>query len=268
MLAKLEYDLAVRRLNSATIAALTLALMVLFLAPAMVAQVNGVPASVTSTNFGGKTSSTPGVPASITSLGRNGVQLRNPFFNEPPCCINPLFPLSANPPLSNRNHHRRHGQSFPLGGAVYVPYAAPYAVPVESDAEAAYEEDQDHRGGPTIFDRRGSGETAPYRDSYSSRVSRDQTETVLAPADRPAETSVPDQPQTVLVFKDGHRMEVQNYAVLGNVLYDLSPGRYHKIALADLDLPSTAKQNEERGIDFQLPPKAETNTETKSETSK
>jgi hypothetical protein len=56
--------------------------------------------------------------------------------------------------------------------------------------------------------------------------------------------------------------------VLGNVLYDLSPGRYHKIALADLDLPSTAKQNEERGIDFQLPPKAETNTETKSETSK
>jgi hypothetical protein len=93
-------------------------------------------------------------------------------------------------------------------------------------------------------------------------VSHDRDETEPAPADRPAETSVADQPQTVLVFKDGHQMEVQNYAVLGNMLYDLSPGRYHKIALADLDLASTTKQNEERGVDFQLPPKAEAKTET------
>jgi hypothetical protein len=264
--ARLEYDLLVRRLNSAPMAGLALALMLLFLAPAATAQVNGVPASVSSINFGGKANSTPGVPASITSLGSNGVQLRNPFFNEPACCINPLFPVNSNPPLFNRNHHHHHGQVFPAGGAVYVPYAVPYAVPVESDADSAYqaeqEQEQDHRGGSTIFDRRGSGEPAAYRDSYPNRASHDRAETEPALADRPAETSVADQPQTVLVFKDGHQMEVQNYAVLGNMLYDLSPGRYHKIALADLDLASTIKQNEERGVDFQLPPKAEAKTET------
>ena len=78
-----------------------------------------------------------------------------------------------------------------------------------------------------------------------------------APADLAAETPVPDQPQTVLIFKDGHQLEVQNYAVIGDTLYDLTPGRHHKIPLAELDLGSTAKQNDDRGIDFRLPPKPE-----------
>lgn len=62
----------------------------------------------------------------------------------------------------------------------------------------------------------------------------------------------------MLVFKDGHQLEVQNYAVIGDTLYDLTPGRHHKIAVDELDLPSTAKQNDERGVDFRLPPKPET----------
>ena len=62
----------------------------------------------------------------------------------------------------------------------------------------------------------------------------------------------------MLVFKDGHQLEVQNYAVIGDTLYDLTPGRHHKILLADLDLTSTTKQNDDRGIDFRLPPQPET----------
>ena len=62
-----------------------------------------------------------------------------------------------------------------------------------------------------------------------------------------------DQPPTVLVFKDGHQLEVQNYAVIGDQLYDLTPGHRRKIALAELDLIATAKQNDDRGIDFELP---------------
>ena len=73
---------------------------------------------------------------------------------------------------------------------------------------------------------------------------------VVATADAAA---VPDQPRTVLVFKDGHQLEVQNYAIVGSMLYDLTPGHRAKIALADLDLTATAKQNDDRGIDFQLP---------------
>ena len=48
-------------------------------------------------------------------------------------------------------------------------------------------------------------------------------------------------------------LEVQNYAIVGDMLYDMTPGRRTRIAIADLDLPATAKENDDRGIDFELP---------------
>jgi len=262
MVSKMGYDSNVMRLNSATVGALALVvggLVFLTPPPDASAQINGTPASVTSINSGGHLNSAPGVPASITALGPNGVQPRNPPFNQPACCINPLFPVNPNPPLIQRHHHQR-GQFFPGGGAVYVPYA--YPVVGEADAGADLQENQpeeDDRGGPTIFDRRGPGTPArSYADAYPQRPSRSQMEKQSAPAAPPAEAPSPDQPQTLLVFKDGHQLEVQNYAVIGDTLYDLTPGRHHKIALAELDLTSTAKQNDDRGIDFRLPPKPET----------
>ena len=81
-----------------------------------------------------------------------------------------------------------------------------------------------------------------------------QWETFDEPFATPGEQAAPsDQPQTVLVFKDGRQTEVQNYAVVGSTLYDLTPGRYRRIALADLDLTATTKQNDDRGIDFKVP---------------
>jgi hypothetical protein len=263
MVSKVGYDSYVNRLNTATVALVAVIAGVwicLGLAPAVNAQINGVPASVTSTNFGGHPNSTPGVPASITSLGTKGIQPRNPFPNQPACCINPLFPVNPNPPINQRHHHRDRGQFFPGGGAVYIPYAYPVVgEPDPGNAMADQQENQpeeDYRGGPTIFDRRGSGAPAPYADA-DPRPSHPRAETEEAPAPPPAETPVPDQPQTLLVFKDGHQLEVQNYAVIGDTLYDLTPGRHRKIPLAELDLASTAKQNDDRGIDFRLPPKPE-----------
>jgi hypothetical protein len=58
---------------------------------------------------------------------------------------------------------------------------------------------------------------------------------------------------SVLIFMDGHQVEVQNYAVVGDMLYELTPGHHRKIAIADLDLKATAKQNDDLGISFQLP---------------
>src|SRR5450631_322695 len=235
MVSELGYDSYVKRLKSATVAALALVvggLIFLALASAANAQINGTPASVTSINSGGRLNSSPGVPASITSLGPNGVQPKNPFSNQP-CCINPLFPANPNSPLIPRHHHQRdqRGQFFPAGGEVYVPYAYPVvgeSDASDSDANQENPRDDDHRGGPTIFDRRGPGQLAPsYADAYPQRPRRAQTEADAVPAAPPADTPVPDQPQTLLVFKDGHRLEVQNYAVIGDMLYDLTPGRHH-----------------------------------------
>jgi hypothetical protein len=262
MLAKQEYDSYVDRLNSATVAVLVLAAAVFLFTPA-VAQINGTPASVTSTNFGGRFTSTPGVPASITSLGPNGIQPGSALF-PPACCINPLFPVNPNPPLFQRHHHHRQNSFFPAGGAVYVPY--PVSVEPEADdtAEQPNPADDD-RGGPTIFDRRGSGQPArrflddyPQRPRAQSEI-RDQSERGSATSAPSAEAPVPDQPQTVLIFKDGHQVEVQNYAVVGSMLYDLTPGHHRKIAVADLDLKATAKQNDDLGISFQLPPAPDAN---------
>ena len=129
MVARLEYDSYVERLNSATVAAIAVILLgfilLIFASPAA-AQFNGTPASVT-TGGGGRFNSAPGVPASVTSMGPNGIQPR------PPCCINPLFPANPNPPLFPRHHPRRQSSFFPIGGAYYVPYP----VPVEKRALAA-----------------------------------------------------------------------------------------------------------------------------------
>jgi len=271
MATRRAYDSVMKWLNSAMVVGFTSmlgplmmlgALLFVISIPSVAAQINGVPASVTSPNFGGHPNSAPGVPASITSLGPNGLQPRNPFFNQPACCINPLFPSNPNPSFFKRNHHQR-GQFFPGGGAVYVPYAVPYAVPVESgmDDQAGPngEQDEEYRGGPTIFDRRGSGQSArSYADTYPDRANQQSAETGPAPNSQSTETPVADQPETVLVFKDGHQIQVQNYAVVGDMLYDFTPGHHHKIAIADLDLKATAKQNDDLGINFQLPPSAET----------
>ncbi|MGH9538574.1 MAG: hypothetical protein ACRD3H_11650 [Terriglobales bacterium] len=263
MVARVEYDSGVERLNSATVAGLALALLALIFLPAsLAAQINGTPASVTSPGFGGHFNQ--GVPASVTSMGPNGLQPRNQIFATPNCCINPLFPVNPNPPLFPRNHHRRRqGSFFPAGGAVYVPYPVPVEPDVADSAmdpnQAQEREQDDYRGGPTIFDRRGPGRPAPYLDDYPQRVTRTRSETEVSPVAAPAESPVADQPQTVLVYKDGHQVEVQNYAVVGNMLYDLTPGHHRKIAIADLDLKATAKQNDDLGINFQLPAPPETN---------
>jgi hypothetical protein len=87
-------------------------------------------------------------------------------------------------------------------------------------------------------------------------VTRRQDAVGSSQSDPPAQSPVDDQPQTTLVFKDGQQLDVENYAIVGNTLYDLTPGHRRKIALAELDLNATAKENDGRGIDFQLPPSA------------
>lgn len=58
---------------------------------------------------------------------------------------------------------------------------------------------------------------------------------------------------TVLVFRDQHREEVQNYAIVGETLWTFAPQKTRKISLDDIDIPATQKANDERGLDFRVP---------------
>ncbi len=67
----------------------------------------------------------------------------------------------------------------------------------------------------------------------------------------------PPKPQvhgeTVLVFRDHHREEIQDYAIVGKTLWVFTEQRARKIPIAELDVPATTKANDARGIDFDLP---------------
>jgi hypothetical protein len=60
-------------------------------------------------------------------------------------------------------------------------------------------------------------------------------------------------PPTILVFRDQHRQEVQNYAIVGQTLWNFSSQRRQRILLSDLDLVATVAANDERGVTFRVP---------------
>lgn len=222
----------------------------MFLAAAVLvsaAFAQGPPASVTSLGFGGNGNKGGGPPASVTSLGFGNTGQNRFFFNPP---NNHPFPGNRNP----KHHHNFFPQNnFGAVYAVPVPYYVPLDTvePVDDTMEQMTAPPAQYLGGPTVFDRRGPGVAAPAPVEPAPRQQA-PADAEAAPAVEPRPAA--DQPQTLLVFKDGHHVAVQNYAIVGDMLYDMTPGHSHKVLLADLDLDATTKQNDERGIDFRLPP--------------
>jgi len=220
------------------------------------AQANGVPPSVTSFGFGGH-QDFGGVPPSVTSIGPKGLGPTRPGrIHQPPVFVSP----------DRHRHDHNHSRNIVYPYFIpYYPMVDPYAYggpDVEQGAPAAAgdaEEQDQYQGGPTIFDRRGSG--SAYPNDYERQDAKvavpkppdpaPQASLAAGPVQPPA--PVASQPNTILIFKDGHTQEVGNYAIVGTNLFDLTPGRRQKIALGDLDLPATQKANDDLGIDFKLP---------------
>lgn len=218
------------------------------------AQINGVPASVTSYGFGGHV--VPNAPrASVTSLGPNGfgVSPVPQHFGQPRFTVAPGQPIHG-----HDGHHHNH--TYPYAGFYYpyYPVIDPYMYSGPMDAGPngdQAESDDQYQGGPTIFDRRGPGGPAP-NNYYPSQPPAALNPSAEAPAtSAPAGEGAPEQPEpsTILVFKDGHKLEVENYAIVGTNLFDLSAGHRQKIPIADLDVTATQKANEDQGIEFKLP---------------
>lgn len=204
------------------------------------ATIHGTPPSVTSIGFGGRPGP-HGVPPSVTSLNFGNVPVFGPRFGFRPTGV-------------RFRHHHHHGFINPyLAGGYYIPYVYDNEYPDYAFADTGVDDsmEENYRGGPTIFDRRGPGTREFARpqppDDYRAELNA-APERVQGPAQ-----PVADQPSTVLIFKDGHELEVKNYAIVGGTLYDLSDGRTRKVELAQLDLPATVKHNDDRGVSFQLP---------------
>jgi len=241
MSSPLEYHVCVRHSIPPSVAFLSLLVLPVVFISTGHAQINGAPASVTSPGFGGR--SVNGPPASVTSLGPRGFAPNSRV----------TFSTSHAPRNGDGHPHRHHYVEYapPLVYAVPVPYAVDIGA---TDDDADNSADDNYQGGPTIFDRRGSG-AASYIPPVRNVPAPHSTEG----AD--ASVADPDPPQepTLLIFKDGRKLEVGNYAIIGQTIFDLTPGHARKIALADLDFEATRQQNEDRGITFQLPPPLQAN---------
>jgi hypothetical protein len=72
------------------------------------------------------------------------------------------------------------------------------------------------------------------------------------PAPAPAQKEAPPVP-TTLIFRDGRRSEVTNYAIVGGTLWIFNDQRARKVPIASLDIPATQQANEDRGVDFVVP---------------
>lgn len=77
-------------------------------------------------------------------------------------------------------------------------------------------------------------------------------------ASSPRDIPPKDLPPTVLVYRDGHREEIPDYAIADGVIYirgsDWQSGAWTKqIPLSALDAAATVQANQDRGAKFMLP---------------
>lgn len=240
------------------------------------AQIHGIPPSVTSIQNHLPPYS-PNIPASVTSVGPLG------YVGSPAFPAYPQFPGLYPSPFSDFNaynvgygcgyrngcgYKNAHGYGYGYGsgrrkGSENYGYGTTYVVPVYVPIPDAPYGDDPGGAGPYVYSGPPPDQTLHIVvDTPPARrapVAGDDEEGLPPPASKSNRDSgtasapvVKPSDPTVLVFRDGHRQEVSNYAIMGQTVYVLDTHR-QKIALGDLDVPATIKANDDRGIEFQIP---------------
>jgi hypothetical protein len=135
----------------------------------------------------------------------------------------------------------RGGYGYPWG------YYGGYDPYWWGDSDSSYDQDQQ--------DQVGLAEEMN-QQSLADQQTRQQSDQngYAQPAPRPHQPERTEAVSpTVLVFRDQHKQEVENYAIVGQTLWNFAPQRTEKIPLSELDIPATTKANEDRGVSFRLP---------------
>jgi hypothetical protein len=100
--------------------------------------------------------------------------------------------------------------------------------------------------------------TSAHPDYAEPTVIKAPPKPSMAATQEELNTSNRELPPTVLVYRDGHREEVSDYAIADGVIYvrgnDWQNGHWTKrIPLSALDPPATLQANQQRGVKFLLP---------------
>jgi hypothetical protein len=198
-----------------------------------------------------------------------------PQFTPPPFPRGaPAFPV-AGPPVPGYNYHYGYGSKYNgyYGGYGYRGFGGAYVMPYYYPVDPSLAYGYDYVGaGPDLYSGPPLGPNDPSLhmiveqppvDPYAAGPENFQPYPDPPPvaAAQPTPTAPEPKPAEpiVLVFRNGHQQEVTNYAIMGDSLYVFDKGR-RKIALADLDIPATVKANDDRGVEFEVPPSAKKKT--------
>jgi hypothetical protein len=197
----------------------------------------------------------PGVSGGLTHIPsrRTGFSSRGPFMHEG--FRGDRF--RGDRFRHDRFRHFRFRNCFGFGCWGGYPWAYAYYDPWWWwDSGSNYDEDYDRD--------RLYAEQMNWQDLEEQRMLRQEeeaaerdreasTRTAPVPAPREEKESAAVLPATVLVFRDQHKREVDNYAIVGQTLWAFAAQRTEKIPLADLDLAATTKANDDRGLTFRVP---------------
>jgi hypothetical protein len=156
---------------------------------------------------------------------------------------------------SDHRDSHRHRHFYPYGYPYYSWYADPFYLGGDyqnSDYSGGYsEQDGSAVIDPNRYDQAPSPEdNGLQRDVQALSGKIDRLQADVEARNQPKSDP---EPLTALVFHDQHVVEVRNYAISGGTLWVMSEQGTKKIPLSQLDLDATAKMNDDRGVDFQIP---------------
>ena len=163
--------------------------------------------------------------------------------------VRPARPVVVAPIVSYYSPYYWPAPVYGYGSSVYPAYSSPgyydqgYAYP-DTAAPAASQNEIDlaYQVGEL------SAQVAQLQQQQQQGIT-----TYTQPLSPSQRSGQPPSTPTMLVFRDGHRMDIQNYAIVGDTLWVLDAGVATKIPLSDLDLDATQKENHSRGVRFNIP---------------
>lgn len=181
----------------------------------------------------------------------------------------------SNAPGFGSSHHSRFPGSFFLGGpfwsdAYYDP--SPNVIVVQSPpapVERSSAPIEEHKSAaPLLIEWQGDRYVRLTSDSGNSRTTQPDyvANAKPLPSEKHSANAITaaeprtrvEPPPTTFVFRDGHQEQSSDYSIISGVIYARgdywTSGSWSKqIPLAQLDLPATAKANQDRGAPFRLP---------------
>jgi hypothetical protein len=167
--------------------------------------------------------------------------------------------------FAGRSRFDSFGAVF-LGDPFYADYpVAPLTIPtqyVDAPPAATAVPPPETKSEPLMIELQGNqyvrfGGRLPSQDRNSNaepNYPEAETRTDVKVPSRPAHAELP----TVLIFRDGHRELIPEYAIVGSTLYAngdyWQSGQWTKnIQLSALNIPATMKANHDNGVSFTLP---------------